>query len=59
MTKLMDSLGKEFGFGSEEHDGVVFCGRRFKRQPGGAIHIDMMEHAAGLEPVTVRRHRRA
>ena len=43
MAKVMDELGKEFGFGSEEYDDFVFCGRRFKRQPGGAIHIDMME----------------
>ena len=56
---MMDSLGKEFGFGTEEYDDFVFCGRRFKRQPGGAIHIDMMEYAAGLEPVTVPKARRA
>ena len=59
MAKIMDALGKEFGFGSEEYDNFVFCGRRFKRQPGGAIHIDMMEYAAGLEPVTVPRNRRS
>eukprot|EP00959_Pyramimonas_sp_CCMP1952_P225124 4707611-Pyramimonas_sp.AAC.1 len=59
MAKVMDALGKELGFGNEECDDFVFCGRRLNRHLGGAIHIDMMEYAAGLEPVTAPRTRRA
>eukprot|EP00959_Pyramimonas_sp_CCMP1952_P284785 5953677-Pyramimonas_sp.AAC.1 len=49
MAKVMDALGKQFGFGSEEYDDFVFCGRRFERQPDGAINIDMMEYTLADE----------
>lgn len=49
MKRVMDSLGKQFGFGNEFNK-FVFCGRRFQRLPGGSIQIDMKEyprHRAG------------
>ena len=59
MSKASCALGQEFGFGTEGRDDFAPSGRRFQRQAGGAAHVDRMEYAAGLEPVTVPRSRRA
>ena len=59
MSRVMGTLGEEFGVGAEGHDDFAFGGRRFQGQAGGATHIDIMEHAAGLELVAVPRSRRA
>lgn len=55
----MESLKKQFGFGSEEYDNFVSCGRRMQRLPDGALPIVMKEYSLGIEPVVIPRHRKA
>ena len=57
--KSLKEIGEELGFGTEDYDNFVWCGKRIRREPSdGTIRVSMVEYHENLKTAPVPRDRR-
>ena len=57
--KSLAAVGQELGFGSQDMNDFVWCGKRIRRAEDGTVRLSMVEYHENLKEIYLPRHRKS